>query len=56
MVNVAETRQILGYIHRKEWFDQTDEEKKLFKDSVIAYNCIDSNFRVYITTGKKNSI
>jgi len=53
IVNVAETRQILGYIHRKEWYDQTDEEKKNFKDSVIAYNCIDSNFRVYITTGKK---
>ena len=53
VVNVAETRQILGYIHRKEWYDQTDEEKKNFKDSVIAYHCIDSNFRIYITTGKK---
>lgn len=53
VVNVAETRQILGYIHRKEWYNQTDEEKKNFKDSVITYNCIDSNFRVYITTGKK---
>ena len=32
VVNVAETRQILGYIHRKEWYDQTNEEKKNFKD------------------------
>ena len=54
IVNIADTRQILGYVDKTRWYDQTEEEKKLFKDSVIGYNCLDSNSRIYITSGKKD--
>ncbi len=53
IINIADTRQILGHIERKKWFNQNEDEKKSFKDSVIDYNCLDSNTRIYITTGKK---
>ena len=29
------------------------KKKKAFKDSVIDYYCLDTNTRLYITTGKK---
>ena len=32
---------------------QNEKEKKAFKDSVIDYYCLDTNTRLYITTGKK---
>jgi hypothetical protein len=53
VINIASTRQILDYINKDTWFDQSDEEKKAFKDSVIDYYCLDTNTRLYITTGKK---
>ena len=53
VINIASTRQILDYINKDIWFDQSDEEKKAFKDAVIDYYCLDTNTRLYITTGKK---
>ena len=53
VINIASTRQILDYIHKDKWFEQTEKEKKAFKDSVIDYYCLDTNTRLYITTGKK---
>ena len=54
IVNVAHNRKILGYVHKDDWFCQTENEKKSYKDSVIYYNCLDSNTRIYITSGKKD--
>ena len=53
VINIASTRQILDYIKKDMWFEQTEKEKKVFKDSVIDYYCLDTNTRLYITTGKK---
>lgn len=53
VINIASTRQILDYIYKDTWFEQTEKEKKSFKDSVIDYYCLDTNTRLYITTGKK---
>ena len=53
IVNIADTREILGYVEKDKWFDQDEEEKKSYKDSVIDYNCLDSNTKIYITSGKK---
>ena len=53
VINIASTRQILDYINKDTWFDLSEEEKKAFKDSVINYYCLDTNTRLYITTGKK---
>ena len=54
IVNNADTRQILGYVAKDKWFDQNETQKKSYKDSVISYNCLDSNTRIYITSGKKD--
>ena len=54
IVNVAHNRKILGYVEKEAWFCQTEDEKTAFKDSVINYNCLDSNTRIYITSGKKD--
>ena len=53
VINIASTRQILDYINKNVWFEQTEKEKKIFKDSVKDYYCLDTNTRLYITTGKK---
>ena len=53
IVNIADTREILGYVEKDKWFDQDEEEKQSYKDSVIDYNCLDSNTKIYITSGKK---
>ena len=56
VINIASTRQILDYVYKDKWFEQTEKEKKAFKDSVIDYYCLDTNTRLYITTGKKSFI
>ena len=53
VINIASTRQILDYINRDKWFEQSEKEKNIFKDSIIDFYCLDSNTRLYITTGKK---
>lgn len=53
IINIASNRQILDYIDRDFWFSQSEEEKKDFKDSIIDYLCLDSNTKLYVTTGKK---
>jgi hypothetical protein len=53
VINIASTRQILDYINRDKWFEQSEKEKNIFKDSIIDFYCLDSDTRLYITTGKK---
>ena len=53
LINIASTREILNSVDRKFWFNQSEDEKKEFKDSVINYFCLDSSTKLYITTGKK---
>lgn len=53
LINIASTREILNCIDRQFWFSQSEEEKKLFKDSIINYFCLEPETKLYITTGKK---
>ena len=53
IINIADTREILGYVGKDIWFNQDEDEKQSYKDSVIDYNCLDTNTKIYITTGKK---
>ena len=53
LINIASTREILNSVDRKFWFNQSEDEKKEFKDSVINYFCLDTSTKLYITTGKK---
>ena len=53
LINIASTREILNSVDRKFWFNQSEDEKKEFKDSLINYFCLDTSTKLYITTGKK---
>lgn len=53
LINIASTREILNSVNRKFWFNQSEDEKKEFKDSVINYFCLDPSTKLYVTTGKK---
>lgn len=53
LINIASTREILNCIDRQFWFSKSEEEKKLFKDSIINYFCLEPETKLYITTGKK---
>ena len=53
LINIASTREILNSVDRKLWFNQSEDEKKEFKDSLINYFCLDTSTKLYITTGKK---
>ena len=53
LINIASTREILNSVDRKLWFNQSEDEKKEFKDSLINYFCLDTSTKLYISTGKK---
>ena len=53
VINIAATRKILGYENFVKWSSQTEEEKKLYKDSVRKIHNLDSVTKIYITSGKK---
>ena len=53
LINIPSTREILNSVNRKFWFNQSEDEKKEFKDSVINYFCLDPSTKLYVTTGKK---
>ncbi len=54
IVNIAATREILGYESVTKWSSQTEIEKQLYKDSVRQIHQLDSITKIYITTGKKD--
>ena len=54
IINVASTRQILGKDSFICWKEQTDEEKKAYKDSVRKMYDLPADTRIYVTSGKSN--
>ena len=54
IINVAETREILLKTSFVEWKKQTEEEKDVFRDSIRYINCLDSNTKLYVTSGKSH--
>lgn len=54
IINDASSREVLGYVEKKEWHKQSEEEKKAFKDSVRLAYCLDFDTKIYITSGKKD--
>lgn len=53
VVNVARTRQILATLLMDDWSDD-EEDKEDFKDSIRALYSLDSNEKIYVTSGKNH--
>ena len=54
IINVASTRQILGKDSFICWKEQTEAEKKAYKDSVRKRYNLPADTRIYVTSGKSN--
>ena len=54
IINIASTRKILCYEAMDFWSSQKEEEKKLYKDSLRDWYCIDEQEKVYVTSGKRD--
>lgn len=54
VVNVADTREVLGFDSFLKWQVKTEDQKQIYKDSVRKANCLEDDVRIYITSGKSN--
>ena len=54
VINNAMSREVLGYVQRIKWQQQTEEEKKAFKDSIRLDFCLEHETKIYVTVGKKD--
>lgn len=54
LINVAATRVILSRMSIKDWSAQTEQQKEYFKDSLRTLNGLDTNERIFVTTGKND--
>ncbi|TXB66036.1 lytic transglycosylase domain-containing protein [Vicingus serpentipes] len=54
VINIASTRQIIKRIAVKDWNDQTDAQKDLFRDSVRTHYNLASEAKVFMTSGKRD--
>ncbi len=54
IINVASSRTILGKTSEKAWETQTTEQKNAFKDSIKLAHGIDSEERIFVTSGKNH--
>lgn len=54
VVNIAETREVLGFDSFIKWQVKTEDQKQVYKDSVRKVNCLEDDVRIYITSGKAN--
>lgn len=52
VINVASSRQILGYESFKKWISQTENEKSIYKDSVREVHGFPVDTKIYVTSGK----
>ena len=53
IINIASTREILGFENVVKWSSQTEEDKQKYKDSIRNIHCLDSTVKIYITFGKR---
>ncbi|MBD3638831.1 MAG: hypothetical protein HUJ25_15870 [Crocinitomicaceae bacterium] len=54
ILNVRDTREILEIQWIKDWDKQTDEEKEAYRDTLRKRHGLDSNTRIFMTTGKSD--
>lgn len=54
VINIASTRQVIKRIAVKDWNTQTDAQKDLYRDSIREYYNLDSEAKVFMTSGKRD--
>ena len=54
LVNVANTRQIVGRLSNRQWSSKTEGQKSVFKDSIRSKYQLSSSDRINVTTGKSD--
>lgn len=54
VINIASTRQIIKKIAVKDWDKQTDIQKDLYRDSIRSHYSLDSEAKVFMTSGKRD--
>ena len=54
IINVPSNRKVICTIEGKCYFELKDNQKLTFKDSLRNTNLLDSNSRLYVTTGKNH--
>lgn len=54
VINIGATREIVEVTSLDQWDLRTDEEKDAYRDSIRVSRGLDSEAKVYMTTGKKD--
>lgn len=54
LINIAESRVIIAKMSLKDWNAQSDSEKNIYRDSVRSSHGLDSDSRIFVTTGKND--
>ncbi|MCH2225110.1 MAG: transglycosylase SLT domain-containing protein [Crocinitomicaceae bacterium] len=54
LINIAATRTIIAYMSKKEWNAQSNDEKAAYRDSIRTLHELDSEARIFVTTGKND--
>jgi hypothetical protein len=54
LVNVNSTKQIIAKMSNKDWHEQTEAEKTVFKDSIRTLLGLNADERINVTTGKND--
>ena len=54
VINIGATREIVEVTSLEQWDLRTDEEKDAYRDSIRVSRGLDSEAKVYMTTGKKD--
>ncbi len=52
LVNVAATRAMLHTVGTNDWHAQSEDEKLCYKNNVCAYNALEENTSIFVTSGK----
>ena len=54
IINIASSREILCYENTEDWTSQTADQKLIYKDSLRLLHCLDSELKIYVTSGKRD--
>lgn len=54
LINVAATRNVVAKMSNRDWNAQSEDEKDVYRDSIRTLLDLDSNARIFVTTGKND--
>ncbi|RMG60096.1 MAG: lytic transglycosylase domain-containing protein [Bacteroidetes bacterium] len=54
MINIAKTRQVVGYMKTMHWVQRSERAKKAFEDSIRSVYDLDRDDEIYFTTGRRH--